>query len=453
MKNFNTNLSPIGATSEPLTFKTHDRLARESFGSTMMDLVRHSDGELVIALDAPWGGGKTTFVSMWQQMLRKNKIPCFCFDAFKADQSEDPFVALVATFATFVNEHGETSHADKLRQMTKKAGVVAAQFLGWSTRLAIKAATLNALDQDQLDELKAIKGDIAADASGMVSSMIAEKISSFDEQLAAIELFKSDLQSMAKTLGGDDSQRVVVIIDELDRCDPRFAIKTLERIKHVLAVPGVVFVLAIHQEQLAAAIRGVYGGEFDAHGYLRKFINFTCRLPKLTGPNGHASCYARAVIGNIAPLREIANLGEYVVSLCDCARLSMRDIEQLAFTLLVFYGRVDPDARMVNPGLVVPLAILRLTQVELYGQLTRGDASHAQVLSALSIPEDCKGNHFLSQSRDMLLGYLLSDQEFSDLPNDSEAVAMVVHPSARILSRERRHEVIPMVCQYLDMEV
>lgn len=38
-------------------------------------------------------------------------------------------------------------------------------------------------------------------------------------------------------------------------------------------VPGIVFILGMHSEQLSRSVTGAYGPEFDGRGYLRRFIN------------------------------------------------------------------------------------------------------------------------------------------------------------------------------------
>jgi hypothetical protein len=69
------------------------------------------------------------------------------------------------------------------------------------------------------------------------------------------------------------------MIDELDRCKPTYAVSSLERLKHLFSVPGVVFVLALDSEQLGHSIRAVYGSGMDAEGYLRRFIDYEFELP------------------------------------------------------------------------------------------------------------------------------------------------------------------------------
>ncbi len=67
---------------------------------------------------------------------------------------------------------------------------------------------------------------------------------------------------------------IIFIVDELDRCIPNFAIKTLERLHHIFGkVKNSVTILAFNREQINRSIDHAYG-EGSAEGYLKKFINF-----------------------------------------------------------------------------------------------------------------------------------------------------------------------------------
>lgn len=66
---------------------------------------------------------------------------------------------------------------------------------------------------------------------------------------------------------------IIVLIDELDRCRPDYAIKTLEVIKHFFDVEGCNFLIATDTKSLQESIKAVYGSNFDSERYLRRFFN------------------------------------------------------------------------------------------------------------------------------------------------------------------------------------
>ena len=76
-----------------------------------------------------------------------------------------------------------------------------------------------------------------------------------------------------------ENRPLIVVIDELDRCRPSYAVELLEVAKHLFAVDHIVFVLAVNRSELAHSIRALYGSGFDAEGYLRRFFDVDFRLP------------------------------------------------------------------------------------------------------------------------------------------------------------------------------
>jgi hypothetical protein len=100
----------------------------------------------------------------------------------------------------------------------------------------------------------------------------AKAIQGFREALAELpELLKPPTQA-----DGNSDRPLIFIIDELDRCQPTFALEILERMKHFFAVPKVHFVLGANLDQLRNSISVAYA--IDAQVYLQKFIQLTMFL-------------------------------------------------------------------------------------------------------------------------------------------------------------------------------
>ncbi len=70
---------------------------------------------------------------------------------------------------------------------------------------------------------------------------------------------ETQLTVAARYYGGRRRQSLIVVIDELDRCRPDYALRFLETIKHVLEVPCVPFIIAANARELSQAVNGVYG--------------------------------------------------------------------------------------------------------------------------------------------------------------------------------------------------
>jgi hypothetical protein len=91
-----------------------------------------------------------------------------------------------------------------------------------------------------------------------------------------------DLIQMIEQHGGEISPPLFIVVDELDRCRPHYAIRLLEEIKHFFDLSGVVFIIAMHGDQLTKSLAAVYGQEFDTQDYLRRFFTRRYQLRPLS---------------------------------------------------------------------------------------------------------------------------------------------------------------------------
>ena len=97
---------------------------------------------------------------------------------------------------------------------------------------------------------------------------------------------RDKLRRAASTLrsrrNGQRSVRFVIVIDELDRCRPDYAVRFMETIKHVFEVEHVTFVIAANSTEFGHAMSGVYGDKFDGERYLERFFDIRLQLPEGT---------------------------------------------------------------------------------------------------------------------------------------------------------------------------
>ncbi|MEZ9472280.1 P-loop NTPase fold protein [Vibrio lentus] len=101
----------------------------------------------------------------------------------------------------------------------------------------------------------------------------------YKAQLSAIEDTKEVLGHYLEYFN-KDKRKVFVLVDELDRCRPTYAIEMLETIKHFFSLDNYIFVVATDTNQLSHSIKAVYGSEFDGTEYLSRFFNRSAALPE-----------------------------------------------------------------------------------------------------------------------------------------------------------------------------
>lgn len=245
-------LPPIEVGAEA-PFK-HDRLNREPEIVNLTKLIKTNASPLVMAVNSPWGTGKTAFIKMWAAHIRqaeKEKVRILHFNAWESDFVADPLVSFLAAME-------EQMHPDKKKDKEKWGAVIKA---GKELLPLLVGASAGGL-----------AGDVAKKAAALLTDdVLADKtVKSCINQKRGMQEFKCALGKYIKTSG----HRVVIFVDELDRCRPDFAVKVLERIKHLFDVPRVTFVLALDRQQLRHSVKGLYGSGLNADVYLRRFIDF-----------------------------------------------------------------------------------------------------------------------------------------------------------------------------------
>lgn len=98
----------------------NDLLGRKEPAEVLTHLVGSIEGPCVLAVDAAWGAGKTTFLKIWSQHLRNQGFPVVEFNAWETDHSGDPFVALSSELTEGLQEYKDKPLAKKIDE-TKKA--------------------------------------------------------------------------------------------------------------------------------------------------------------------------------------------------------------------------------------------------------------------------------------------------------------------------------------------
>ena len=113
----------------------------------------------------------------------------------------------------------------------------------------------------------------------MMEGLTKDLIAEYAKDKEAITKFKSGVSEILRS-NGNATIHLFAFIDELDRCRLTYAIEFLERIKHLLDIKGLVFVLAMDKIQLSHSVKRVYGAEFEAIDYLRRFIDIEYTFPE-----------------------------------------------------------------------------------------------------------------------------------------------------------------------------
>lgn len=261
--------------------------------------IRDRGHAYTISIDAPYGVGKTFFLRRLAEELG-NAHPVAFVDAWSDDLADEPLIALVSTLKAALGpllNDPATKRDWKafLSKSGKVAGIVTLGLLKRGAGLLITApavdAASDALSASSEAVQDAVEEGLETIATGAIDDLasalkhgprgLEERIKEFEAGQTAIHEMKASLTALINGLSGTaTAPPIVIVIDELDRCRPSYAIKLFEEIKHLFDVPGIIFLFGVHSEQLSHSVKWAYGSDFDGASYLKRFINRQYALPK-----------------------------------------------------------------------------------------------------------------------------------------------------------------------------
>lgn len=238
-----------------------------------------------VALNAAWGSGKTFFVKQAKMLIDIHnpnsdidveylneeeiasikkvynkynsgtekydmpKMATVYYDAWKYDDTEDPLLSLLYCI---MNRFGESVPEDKVAVIKK--------FAKQSVSILSSAARyITGINVQEI--LETIKN-------------YAEACEDTVKEQKKNESLEKRINSFLNDVVLEDEEKLIIFIDELDRCNPQYAVKLLERIKHYFNHPKVVFVISYNKAELQHSIKTLYGSEFSADKYLERFFDY-----------------------------------------------------------------------------------------------------------------------------------------------------------------------------------
>jgi KAP family P-loop domain len=299
---------------EPINDPLSDYFGFAAFATALAEIVDNekTDTPLTIALSAPWGAGKTSVASMMQRLLSdwvveregdRPRIVCW-FNAWEHDDAAHLGAALASKVARTANRRrciwwrllqplpaamlGPQERWRRVVVMVLATGLVAALLTGMTAtrRLAEQILHINATVIGAIGWLGALwigalvwRGVFSAarDAARFVDDPASEAAKGSMSQV------KSQLGRLIgqATRGG----RMVIFVDDLERCRAARAVEVFEVAGQLLAHPGVVTVLLADMGALSKAAQTAYAGEAaDADAdlgrrYLEKLVQLELELP------------------------------------------------------------------------------------------------------------------------------------------------------------------------------
>lgn len=249
----------------------NDLIGRNEDIKRFVKLLDSLSNSYSIALDGSWGSGKTFFVKQAKLFIdahnehlnlideedkkifnsddNSKKVTyhpqvTVYYDAWENDNDSDPVLSLIYSIISSIDTNYKLKESDTL---LNKAVAILEAFTGKNVREIASALE----GKDLLDEIHKQK-NLELNIKAFLNSLLEER-----------------------------GNRLIIFIDELDRCKPSFAVKLLERIKHYFTNDKITFVFSINLAEIQHTVKSYYGNEFDSCRYLDRFFDLRLSIPPI----------------------------------------------------------------------------------------------------------------------------------------------------------------------------
>jgi len=238
-----------------------DALDFRNYSRRLAEIITNSTPRFSIGVFGGWGTGKTSLMSMTRQILDDNdKIITVWFDAWRYEREN--YLAVIPFLRT-VNltldaaQKSKAGNWENVKSSIEKAAKV------FST--AITITPLPGLSFDFEKARDALKQDELIAGERVIYYHITDFLGKALDELRE----------------KDKEYRIVIFIDDLDRCSPDKALEVLESVKSFFDVEGIVYVIGMDSKTINSLVRKKYGEGSAVEGldYLQKMVQLPFQIP------------------------------------------------------------------------------------------------------------------------------------------------------------------------------
>lgn len=254
--------------------KRIDLLNRDKFIENVVQVVCQLSANnqgCCFAIEGGWGIGKTFVVEVIEEKLRvlqdekasSERFFVFHYNCWQYDYYEEPAIAIISAILDSISEDKKV-FSDKVDKTVKASCQIA------------------------IDELKTAMGHYLEGKIGVNLIHWMQEISKEQTEMEAsrnefdkLFYFSQTIKMVRENLAEIAKERtIVLVVDELDRCIPQYAIKVMERLHHIFhGLENVIVIMAVDRRQLNHSVEKMFGirednFSVDVEKYLKKFIDF-----------------------------------------------------------------------------------------------------------------------------------------------------------------------------------
>ncbi len=273
-----------------------DMLNNRAIAKTVVDVIRTCDDRPIsIGIHGDWGAGKSSILAMVEDEFSKSEKGCVCirFNGWKHQGFEDAKIALMSAIISELseNETVKSKAKDALKKLWKNINWLSVAKSVGSTVFSV-ATGMPPLDllgnvMDALKSTVSAEDKVTSTIDAIGKYMADAKV--FEDTSLSKE-FSEFQKSFETLLANAEISKLVVLIDDLDRCLPKVTIETLEAVRLFMFTKSTAFVIAADEAMIQYAVQNHFpnlpqtdgAASYDySQRYLEKLIQVPFKIPAL----------------------------------------------------------------------------------------------------------------------------------------------------------------------------
>lgn len=270
---------------------------------SLLNVISNNTSSGCIAIKGRWGVGKTFLLNKLEKSLLshnsdENKYTVIRYNCWQHDYYDEPLVSLVTALFDHI-------HNNQL------------------------------VDIDELKKVRTLFFKALADFAKCQTGLEYREYLNFEEEnkkeYDSNYSLKNQVEEVRKLIV-EVSQKstIVLLVDELDRCLPEYAIKVLERLHHIFCdIDGFITIIAVDGNQLENSVKKIYGDKVDYDQYIRKYIDFNIELSVGNFDNQMISSVMNLSDSDISD-----DIREYLQNVISKSKIDIRNIEKISHKII-----------------------------------------------------------------------------------------------------------------------
>ena len=239
------------------------------YSNAIVNIIKNSHPKFSIGVFGDWGTGKTTLINSVDKALQTDRdLVKIRLEASRYKREMFPLISLLKSIAYALPAEKE------FENLKQKIETSAINFLKRTPDILTSIISKYASEEDEISHemIKTFKKELNSKIQ-----LIAE----LDRDTIYFDGFK-EIKKEIKNLRVDNPAfRIVIFVDDLDKCSPGKAFEILEMIRVFHDIEGFIYVIGISHDMIVKLSKvGNSESSIDGERYIKKLIQVPITLPK-----------------------------------------------------------------------------------------------------------------------------------------------------------------------------